>query len=627
MSDDFRDPNEKPGRPEYAATDPRNDPGHNLPWPESSDPAQLGERLQHGGSQDDRELARNFERSSEAGQIELGREFADPGFADNRRLANSFADPNSLDDARMGKSFVETNSSAKRSPLKSRVHVPHTPKDPHSREVFRFVLLGFFVVLLLVLAIGIVPRILRNREIDQKASEKKNSTPTVEAETVHRSREDAGLAIPGTTTALTEAFVYARANGYLKTRLVDIGDHVRKNQLLAVIDAPDLDEQVAQARQQVLQAERQLDQQKAQLALATVTVQRYRVLVAKGVFSRQDGDQRETDYAAQQSNVEAAQRNVDAFQANLRRVVALQSYEYVRAPFDGVITQRNVDVGALISAQGSSSGASPTPAPTGQISSSGGSQQAGQSNNAGSSGSTSQSATSQQSPGQGGPLFGIAQLQRLRIFVSVPEGYVTSVHPGGHAPLQFQEYPGADFVGTVTRIANSIDPNTRTMLTEVQIDNSSGKLYPGMYVVATFPPPPSGKGPLLINGDAIMVRNDSTMVAKVVDGKIKLSPVVIGRDYGQLVEIASGVQEGDVIVTNITDDVAEGVPVQVRERKSAENVPPPPPQNLPPGGSTQYGNEGITDRNLQGQQAKQNNKGSGGAEKAKSKPSNSESKQ
>lgn len=625
MSDDFRDPNKRPDRPEYGATDPRNDPGHNLPWPENSDPARLGERLQHGGSPDERELAHNFERSNEASQLELGREFSDPAFADNRRLANSFADPNSLDDARIGKSFAETNSSAKKPPLKKRVHVPHPPKDPHSRKVFGLVLFGFFLVLLVVLAVGIVPRIFRNREIDEKAKEKRESKPTVEAETVERAHDNAGLVVPGTTTALTEAYVYARANGYLKTRLVDIGDHVRKNQLLAVIDAPDLDEQVAQAKQQVLQAERQLDQQKAQLALATVTVQRYRVLVAKGVFSRQDGDQRETDYAAQQSNVEAAQRNVEAFQANLRRVVALQSYEYVRAPFDGVITQRNVDVGALISAQGSASGGAPTPAPQGQTSGSGGSQQAGQANNSGSSGSINQSASPQQSPGQGGPLFGIAQIQRLRILVSVPEGYVTAVHPGGHAPLQFQEYPGADMVGTITRIANSVDPNTRTMLTEVQIDNSAGKLYPGMYVVATFPPPPGGQGPLLINGDAVVVRSDKTMVAKVIDGKIKLAPVVIGRDYGPLVEILSGVQEGDVVVTDITDDVAEGAPVKVHEK---EKTPPAaPPQNVPPGGSTQYGNEGITDRNLQGQQAKQNNKGSGGTEKQKSKPSNSESKQ
>ena len=125
---------------------------------------------------------------------------------------------------------------------------------------------------------------------------------------------EAGLAVPGTTIPLTQAYVYARANGYLEKRYVDIGDHVKKGQLLALIDAPDLDAQVAQARQQVLQAERQLDQQKSQLALATVTVQRYRVLVAKGVFSRQDGDTQEANYASSVANVQAAQRNVDAYQ-------------------------------------------------------------------------------------------------------------------------------------------------------------------------------------------------------------------------------------------------------------------------------------------------------------------------
>jgi multidrug efflux pump subunit AcrA (membrane-fusion protein) len=368
--------------------------------------------------------------------------------------------------------------------------------------------------------------------------------------------------------------VYARSSGYLKTRLVDIGDHVRKDQLLAVVDAPDLDQQVSQARQQVMQAERQLDQQKSQLALATVTVQRYRVLVGKGVFSQQDGDTQETNYASQVANVQAAQRNVDAFRANLDRMNALQSYELIRAPFAGVITQRNVDVGALIAASGMTSGAQNGPAPEGQTSTSGGSQQAGQVNTGGSSGASSTAATTAQSPGQGGALFGLAQTERLRILISVPEGYLTTIHVGGHAELTFPEFPGANFTGVITRTANSVDPNTRTMLTEVQVDNHNGKLVSGMYTVVTLPPAPGAGGPLLVPGDAIVIRGDSPTIAKVVDGKIHLQPVTIGRDFGGVVEILRGLQPGDIIVTNVTDDVVEGAEVEAKFTKSPEERQP-----------------------------------------------------
>lgn len=478
---------------------------------------------------------------------------------ERQRLARSFADPNALDDTRLGISFEETNSSRRR---RRSVLEPSRRPESH-RKVWLFLL--FFVVLFVVLFLaGWLPRHARNREIDQRANQERHTNPVVDVETVqHSAAGFSGLEVPGTTIPLTEAYVYARANGYLKARYVDIGDHVRKNQILALIEAPDLDQQVAQARQQLAQAEQQLDQQKSQLALATVTVRRYRVLVAKGVFSRQEGDQQEANYASQTANVAAARRNVDAYQANLDRMKALKSYEEVRAPFAGVITQRNVDVGALISAAGANSGASSAPAPQGQTSSSGGSSQAGQSNNAGSSGSINSAATSAQSPGQGGPLFGLAQTQRLRILVSVPESSVAAIHVGEHAQLAFQEYPRGEFRGEVTRTAASVDPNTRTMLTEVQVDNRSGKLVPGMYTVVTFPPVSGSKGPLLITGDAVIVRHDRSTVATVVDGKIHLVPVTIGRDFGDAVEILTGLNPGDVIVTNVTDDVVEGKPVRL----------------------------------------------------------------
>jgi multidrug efflux pump subunit AcrA (membrane-fusion protein) len=520
------------------------------------------------------------DRKNRYDERELGHEFADPEYAERQRLARSFEDPNALDDARLGKSFEETNSSGKRKKSPAGVRT----KPPTDRRKIAIFLIAFLLLFLIVLVAGWLPRRERAREIDRRAKEQQEAKPTVNVAKVEPAPTQQGLVLPGTTIPLTEAYVYARASGYLKTRLVDIGDHVRKNQLLAVVDAPDLDQQVAQAKQQLMQAERQLDQQKSQLALATVTVQRYRVLVKKGVFSQQDGDQQETNYASQVANVQAAQRNVDAYRANLDRMIALQSYEFVRAPFAGVITQRNVDVGALIAASGVTSGAQGAPAPEGQTSTSGGSQQAAQVNTGGSSGATSTAATTTQSPGQGGALFGLAQNQRLRILVSVPEGYLAVIHVGGHAQLTFQEYPGVTFTGEITRTANSLDPNTRTMLTEVQVDNRSGKLVPGMYTVVTFPPTPGVQGPLLVTGDAVVIRHDQPTLAKVVNGKIHLQPVTIGRDLGGVVEILTGLQAGDIIVTNVTDDVVEGAEVQLHFAKSpGQESEQQPRQGTPPG--------------------------------------------
>ena len=587
-----------------------SDPSYRLPWPAESNPIHLAETFAHGATREQRELAGEFEvrndGSGRAEREELAREFNDPRYAENQGLARSFADPNSADDGRLGRAFEAANFSGKkqRPPVAERVHKPRN---------WRPVLIIVGVILLLVLIgglLGSLPRLKRDKQINQQAQTMRRAKPIVEVEPVVQVKDQQGLVLPGTTIPLTEAYIYARANGYLKKRYADIGDHVRKGQLLAVIDAPDLDAQVSQAREQLRQAEQQLEQQRSQLALATVTVNRYRVLVAKGVFSRQDGDIQETNYSANLANVAAAGRQVDAFRDNLQRNIALQSYEQIRSPFTGVITQRNVDVGALIGSGGNTSGPIGGPAPQGQTSATGGSQQAGQTNTAGFSGNVSAAATTSQSPGQGGALFGVAAQERLRLLVSVPEGYVNSMKAGGHAQVSFGEYPGQTFTADITRTADSVDPNTRTMLTEVQLDNRAGKLKSGMYATVTFPPSRGLGGPLMVSGDAIVIRNDQTSVAKVINGKIHYEPIVVGRDFGSAVEISSGVQAGDTVVTQVTDDVVEGAPVDVHASPSPEQRPTqPPPQNAPAGGSTRYGNQGITDQNLQGKQGGQNQQG------------------
>jgi multidrug efflux pump subunit AcrA (membrane-fusion protein) len=552
------------------------------------------------------------------GREHLGDEFARPNVARDRQMGRVFADPNSLDDTRLGNEFIETNSSAKKHqrPIGEVVSEPF--RKPKNKRVLFLSIAVVVLVFLLILFFGWLPRHSRSKQTEDRARQE-NEPPTIEVVRVAREQSQSGLVLPGTTTPLIESSVYARANGYLKKRYVDLGDHVRKGQLLAVIDAPDLDAQVAQARQQLNQTEAQLAQQETQLALTKVTVDRYRALVARGVFSRQDGDQREADYQAQVANVAAAERNVEAFRANLNRTIALQSYERVTAPFDGIITQRNVENGDLIQASGASGGTAPTTLGAGMSASQ--SANAG-TNSYGSSGNGPSFATPSTGTGtQGGPLFTIAQNNRLRILVSVPEGYVESIHVGGHAMLHFQEFPTTPFYGDVTRTAGSVDQNTRTMITEIQIDNRAGKLLPGMYAVATFEGG-TGPGPLVISGEAIGIRNNTPTVALIQDGKVKLTPVTQGRDFGPVTEIVAGLHQGDLIASSFTDEVKDGIPVKTHESKDAQKqlaAPPPGAKPRPLGGSSQYGDPGIEDQDMQGQNAKPGAKKTQGATRSNGK--------
>jgi multidrug efflux pump subunit AcrA (membrane-fusion protein) len=533
-------------------------------------------------------------------------------------MGRAFADPNSLDDTRLGKEFVETNSSAKKHhrPIGQAVSEPFT--RPKNKKTVFLVIAAVLVVFLLILFFGWIPRHERHEKAEAVVNQE-NQPPTIEVVKVTRQRNKAGLVLPGTTTPLVESSIYARANGYLKKRYVDIGDHVHKGQLLASIDAPDLDAEVAQARQQLDQAQSQLAQQETQLALTKVTNDRYRALVARGVFSRQDGDQREADYQAQIANVAAAERNVEAFRANLNREIALQSYERITAPFDGVVTQRNVENGDLISASGSSGGTPPTTMGAGMT----GSQAANAATNSyGSSGMGPNYATPGTGTGtNGGALFTLAQNDRLRILVSVPEGYADQINVGRQAMLHFDEFPTATFYGNVTRTAGAIDQNTRTMLTEIQVDNRAGKLLPGMYAVATFEGG-TGPGPLTVSGDAIAIRNNTPTCAVIENGRVKLVPVVLGRDFGPVTEIISGLHEGDLVASTFTDEIKPGIPVRTQLSKEAQQeqrTPPPGSKPTPLGGSSQYGDIGVEDQDMQGQSAKPSQKKASGASKSNGK--------
>ncbi|HEY1950041.1 MAG TPA: efflux RND transporter periplasmic adaptor subunit [Bryobacteraceae bacterium] len=423
----------------------------------------------------------------------------------------------------------------------------------HSPRHWLLFLLFLVAVAILFVFVGWIPRTKLTAQIDREAQERTQEHPKVEVTKVVRATAGADLTIPGTTLAYREAFVYARSSGYVSKRLVDIGDHVHSGQLLAIVDAPDLDQQVSQARSTLAQSEAAVVQLQSQQHLAQLTWDRYKVLVSKGVFSKQDGDNQEAGSKVADANVIAAQSNVQANRDNLQRMLVLQQYEKVTAPFDGVITQRNIDVGSLISATGTGLGNSPSGTPS--------STQAGaQGSNSGPSGDLTSSVAPSTGGSQGGGMFGIASLDPLRILVSVPEAYAAFVHMGEQTKLNFQGLQPLTVTGKVARTSSSIDPNTRTLLVEVQARNPTGKLLPGMYVMVDFSQL-KATPPLVIPGESIVVRGGKNLVAVVEDRHVHFVPVRIGRDYGDLVEITGGLEDGQLIAHGVSDEVQEGVEI------------------------------------------------------------------
>jgi len=395
-----------------------------------------------------------------------------------------------------------------------------------SRHTIRNLVLLVVVILIVGFAIGYVPRHRRELQLIAEADTRNESLPRVSVMMAQRADSRGTLILPGNIQAVTEAPILARAEGFIKQRYVDIGDHVTAGQLLADIEAPDLDQQVRQARAAVEQAQADLEraaaaleQGKANESIAKVTAERWENLVRRGVVSRQENDQYQAQYQAQAANVRALERalaasksNLGAAEANRARLLELQGYLKVKAPFTGVVTLRNVDVGALVNA-----------------------------------GNTL--------------LFRIAQTNLLRTYVNVPQSSAADVHVGQNAALSIAESPEAKFTGKVTRTANALDPATRTLLTEIQVPNPDGRLLPGMYVQVDLNLPRKDP-PLLIASDTLVVRPEGTLVALVGTGNVvHFRRVTVGRDFGDRIEILSGMVEGERAIVNPNDSVQEGVKV------------------------------------------------------------------
>ncbi|MGH9559807.1 MAG: efflux RND transporter periplasmic adaptor subunit [Bryobacteraceae bacterium] len=313
------------------------------------------------------------------------------------------------------------------------------------------------------------------------------------------------IVLPGNVQAFVDAPVYARTNGYLKKWYTDIGTRVKAGQLLAEIESPEVDQQLDQARAELQTAE-------ANLKLAQLTLTRYQALLKLDAIAKQDVDNASGTYAADQAAVASQE-------ANVKRLEQLVSFEKVYAPFDGVITARNTDIGALI--------------------------------NAGNGGSAQE-------------LFHISAANRLRIFVSVPQINSQAAVAGVPADITLDEFPGRRFPGRVARNADSIDQSTRTMLTEVDLDNPKGLIKPGAFAEVHLKLPAGSKA-LIVPVEVLIFRSQGMQVAVVKGDKVQLVPVTIGRDYGTTVELTGGVTADDLVVVNPPDSLSTGTEVRIEQ--------------------------------------------------------------
>lgn len=436
-----------------------------------------------------------------------------------------------------------------------RVEVPGQANRPRRTTVWVAAVLAAVALL----GAGIIPRMQRRARAAETAETASSSLANVLVVKARLTSGSADLELPGNIQALNVASIYARTSGYVQQRLVDIGTPVKAGQLLAVIASPEVDQELAQGRAAVEQARAALEQANANLAqaraqvnqananvaqaqaneeLAATTNDRWTRLVDRGVLPKQQGDERrsafnarhaetnaaiaaettaEANVGSRTADVSAARAAIDAQLANVRRLEQMQSFERVLAPFDGVVTERRIEKGDLISA----------------------------------------------GSGSDRNLFTVAQSTTLRIQVSVPQNYAVDLQPGQDAEVTLRERPGETFHGKIARTAESIAAATRTLLTEVQVNNSSGRLLPGMYAEVKFTLQRSHPV-VLIPGSALVANAQGTRVAQVgQDRRVHLITVQTGRDLGTEIEILSGLSGSEQVINNPPDNLSDAQQVNV----------------------------------------------------------------
>lgn len=374
------------------------------------------------------------------------------------------------------------------------------PDKQLSKQVRRYALIVLIVAIVLAVW-GEISRVMARNSLGKETAE--SSEPTVL--TVHATRPDAGeeLVLPGSVQAFIAAPIYARTSGYLKTWYTDIGTQVKKGQLLAEIESPEVDQQFSQAQADLATA-------RANQSLSDTTNERWKGLLSTESVSKQDADEKSGDAAAKQAATNSAA-------ANVARLRDLESFKRVLAPFDGVVTARNTDIGALINA--------------------------GQS--------------------AGTELFQVADIHKLRIYVQVPEAYAAATQPGLQAELHFTEQPGKSYTAQTVRTAKALDPTLRTLQVELQLENDKGEIFPGAYTEVHFMLP-AGSASLRLPANTVLFRSAGLQVATLdSQRRVTLKSIVQGRDFGTTIEVLSGIDTHDVVVVNPPDSIIDGMTVRI----------------------------------------------------------------
>lgn len=356
------------------------------------------------------------------------------------------------------------------------------------------------LVLAVLACVTVVSRVQARAQLESETRD--NAIPTVSVIYPHRGPGQVEIELPGNIQAFEESPIYARANGYLKRWLTDIGSRVEAGQLLAEIETPELDQELNQARASLAQAN-------ANLEIARISAERWVKLQKTDSVSQQDTDERVATWHAREADVKAAE-------ANVQRLVELENFKQLTAPFAGIITVRTVDVGTLITA------------------------------------------------GSGHEIFRLAKIDPLRVYLDLPQAYSQMVKAGDEAVVRLTEMPGQSFTGKVVRTAGAINPTSRTMLTEVQVPNPTGKLLPGAHamvkLLVTTPEPP-----IILPVNTLLFRNEKGVQVAVVESNsiVRLTSVTVGRDYGSSVEILAGLSASNSVILNPLDSLESGARVRV----------------------------------------------------------------
>ncbi len=390
-------------------------------------------------------------------------------------------------------------------------HQPGEGQSPREKQSeakggrgwFFIIIVGLIIALAILLIFGGKSQLDKSRERDATAQAIQEGATTVQVTKPARTPPVFDFSLPGSAEALTTATLYARVNGYLAKRLVDIGDHVEEGQLLAEIAAPDLDAQLRQSRAQ-------LSQNRAAAAIAQVTFEREKQLLTQKVVAKQEYDTSEANY-------DQAAANVQASEANVANLTAQQGFEKIVAPFTGIITERFLDTGALIAAGGG--------------------------------GSVS--------------IYTEVQSEVLRVYIYVPQSYTANISVGQDVEVTAPQFPQKVFKGKVTRTADSLDPTARTMRVEIQLPSEGGRLTPGMYLKIRFKVE-QAEPALVVPADTVDIRADGPRVAVLgSDSRVNYQPVKLGRDFGKTIEIVTGLRGDETLVVNPTTDLLQGEKVEV----------------------------------------------------------------